>query len=77
MGHTLTHLPQRMQAGSGMLRSSFSQKARTPLVPLPTGAAMSCWAWPIMGPPTMILKVLFFTPPQASSRSWMGVPMGQ
>ena len=47
------------------------------LVPLPMGADMSNWEWPIMGPPIRILKVLFFTPPQASRRSLMGVPMGQ
>ena len=76
MGHTLTHLPQRMQAGCSTVRSSSSQKARMALVPLPMGASMSYWACPIMGPPIRILKVLFFTPPQASSSSWMGAPMG-
>ena len=37
MGHTEMHLPQRMQAGCSTVRSSFSQKARMALVPLPMG----------------------------------------
>ena len=75
MGHTLTHLAQRMQARMGWRTDSSRGSSSTPEVPLVTGMSGLRSALPIIGPPPMILPVSSGSPPEAVISSWMGVPM--
>ena len=70
LGHTLTHLPQRIQ-GVGSMAATWSlvKQVSAELVLL-TGMSRSNSAWPIMGPPDRIFSGSVLKPPAASISSW-------